>query len=145
MRDIFICIANWLESQVNVSNVENFSIAIFGISVTVFTVLYSFIVSKQDIGYGFQEKILNGSANIEDRTNYNIIIRQINKYKQINRYALGECLGSLLLFVICKVYSLFLRQFSLALLVIDSLYILLIMGSIIVFVLLVIDYKRKTT
>lgn len=54
MRDIFICIANWLESQVNVSNVENFSIAIFGISVTVFTVLYSFIVSKQDIGYGFQ-------------------------------------------------------------------------------------------
>lgn len=145
MRDIIICIANWLESQVNVSNVENFSIAVFGISVTVFTVLYSFLVSKQDIGYGFQEKILNGNANIEDRTNYNIILRQINKYKQINRYALGECLGSLLLFVICKVYCLFFRHVTLGLLVIDILYILLIVGSIIMFVLLVIDYKRKIT
>lgn len=145
MRDIIICIVNWLESQVNVSNVENFSIAIFGISVTVFTVLYSFIVSKQDIGYGFQEKILNGSANVEDRTNYYIIIRQINKYKQINRYALGECLGSLLLFVICKVYSLLLYHVPFALFVIDVLYILLIIGSIIMFVLLVMDYKKKIT
>lgn len=145
MRDIIICIINWLESQVNVSNVENFSIAIFGISVTVFTVLYSFIVSKQDIGYGFQEKILKGGANVEDRANYKIIIRQINKYKQINRYAIGECIGSLLLFVICKVYRSFFCHVSLALLVIDVLYILLIVGSIIMFVLLVLDYKRKIT
>lgn len=138
-------LVSWLVIRVNISNVENFSIGIFGISVTIFTVLYSFITSKQDMGTELQEKIFNSKASIEERTNYRIISRQIKKYRKINRYALAVCIGSLLLFVLCKLYALFFRGVTWITFVIDSLYLLLIFGTIVMFALLVYDYYKKNT
>ena len=42
-------LANWILETVDTDNIESFAIAIFGIGVTVFTVLFSFIGSKYDI------------------------------------------------------------------------------------------------
>lgn len=145
MNDYISQLVSWLVTHVSISNVENFSMGIFGISVTIFTVLYSFITSKQDIGTELQEKILNSKASIEERTNYRIISRQIRKYRKINRYALGVCIGSLLLFVLCKLHVLFFLGVTWITLVIDILYLLLIFGTIVMFTLLVHDYYKKNT
>ena len=42
-------LAYWILETVDTDNIESFAIAIFGIGVTVFTVLFSFIGSKYDI------------------------------------------------------------------------------------------------
>ena len=39
---------SWILSTIQIANIESFAITIFGIGITVFTVLYSFISSKYD-------------------------------------------------------------------------------------------------
>ena len=62
---IFRNLVNWILETVDTDNIESFAIAIFGIGVTVFTVLFSFIGSKYDVIKELRDKISNGVASIE--------------------------------------------------------------------------------
>ena len=104
-------LANWLLETVDTDNIESFAIAIFGIGVTVFTVLFSFIGSKYDIIKELRDKISKGVASIEEQAQYKIAIRYVSRQRNINKYSIAVCIFSFLLFIMCKVKTLFfLRQ-----------------------------------
>ena len=49
----------------DIGNIESFSITIFGIGVTLFTVLYSFISMKYEEIFNLRNKIINSTASVE--------------------------------------------------------------------------------
>lgn len=134
---------NWLLETVDTDNIESFAIAIFGIGVTVFTVLFSFIGSKYDIIKELRDKISKGVASIEEQAQYKIAIRYVSRQRNINKYSIAVCIFSFLLFIMCKVKTLFFlgnRFFQGAL---DVLYILLILLVVSMVVLVLKDYRRQ--
>lgn len=136
-------LANWLLETVDTDNIESFAIAIFGIGVTVFTVLFSFIGSKYDIIKELRDKISKGVASIEEQAQYKIAIRYVSRQRNINKYSIAVCIFSFLLFIMCKVKTLFFlgnRIFQGAL---DVLYILLILLVVSMVVLVLKDYRRQ--
>lgn len=136
-------LANWLLETVDTDKIESFAIAIFGIGVTVFTVLFSFIGSKYDIIKELRDKISKGVASIEEQAQYKIAIRYVSRQRNINKYSIAVCIFSFLLFIMCKVKTLFFlgnRFFQGAL---DVLYILLILLVVSMVVLVLKDYRRQ--
>lgn len=80
-------LANWVLETVDTDNIESFAIAIFGIGVTVFTVLFSFIGSKYDIIKELRDKISNGVASIEEQAQYKIAIRYVSRQRVYHHYS----------------------------------------------------------
>lgn len=120
-------LANWILETVDTGNIESFAIAIFGIGVTVFTVLFSFIGSKYDIIKELRDKISNGVASIEDQAQYKIAIRYVSRQRNINKYSIAVSIFSFLLFIMCKVKTLFFLDNRIFQGALDVLYILLIL------------------
>lgn len=136
-------LANWILETVDTGNIESFAIAIFGIGVTVFTVLFSFIGSKYDIIKELRDKISNGVASIEDQAQYKIAIRYVSRQRNINKYSIAVSIFSFLLFIMCKVKTLFFLDNRIFQGALDVLYILLILLVIIMVVLVLKDYRRQ--
>ena len=132
----------WILKSVETGNVESFALAILGIGITVFTVLYSFIGSKYEMIREVREKMNEGKASIEDEAQYKIAIRYINRQIKINRYAIIVSFSSFMLFLLCKIKNLFYPKNEQLQLSIDLLYIALVLfvGILIVFVLN--EYRR---
>ena len=86
---IFRNLVNWILETVDTDNIESFAIAIFGIGVTVFTVLFSFIGSKYDVIKELRDKISNGVASIEEQAQYKIAIRYVSRQRNINNSSFG--------------------------------------------------------
>lgn len=135
-------LVSWILKSVETRNIESFSLAILGIGITVFTVLYSFIGSKYEMIREVREKINEGKASIEDEAQYKIAIRYINRQIKINRYAIIVSFSSFMLFLLCKIKNLFFPKNVQLQLSIDLLYIALVLfvGILIVFVLN--EYRR---
>lgn len=135
-------LVSWILKSVKTDNVESFALAILGIGITVFTVLYSFIGSKYEMVREVREKMNEGKASIEDEAKYHIAIRYINRQIKINRYAIIVSLSSFMLFLLCKIKKLFFPNNDLFQFSIDLLYIALVLfvGILIVFVLN--EYRR---
>ena len=136
-------LANWILETVDTGNIESFAIAIFGIGVTVFTVLFSFIGSKYDIIKELRDKISNGVASIEDQAQYKIAIRYVSRQRNINKYSIAVCIFSFLLFIMCKVKTLFFLDNRIFQGALDVLYILLILLVVSMVVLVLKDYRRQ--
>ena len=136
-------LAYWILETVDTDNIESFAIAIFGIVVTVFTVLFSFIGSKYDIIKELREKISNGVASIEEQAQYKIAIRYVSRQRNINKYSIAVCIFSFLLFVMCKVKTLFFLDNRIFQGALDVLYILLILLVVSMVVLVLKDYRRQ--
>lgn len=135
-------LVSWILKSVETRNIESFALAILGIGITVFTVLYSFIGSKYEMIREVREKINEGKASIEDEAQYKIAIRYINRQIKINRYAIIVSFSSFMLFLLCKIKNLFFPKNVQLQLSIDLLYIALVLfvGILIVFVLN--EYRR---
>ena len=134
---------NWILETVDTNNIESFAIAIFGIGVTVFTVLFSFIGSKYDVIKELRDRISNGVASIEEQAQYKIAVRYVSRQRTINKYSIAVCIFSFILFIMCKVKALFFlgnRIFQGAL---DILYILLILLVVCMVVLVLKEYRRQ--
>lgn len=136
-------LANWILETVDTGNIESFAIAIFGIGVTVFTVLFSFIGSKYDIIKELRDKISNGVASIEDQAQYKIAIRYVSRQRNINKYSIAVSIFSFLLFIMCKVKTLFFLDNRIFQGALDVLYILLILLVVSMVVLVLKDYRRQ--
>lgn len=136
-------LANWILETVATDNIESFAIAIFGIGVTVFTVLFSFIGSKYDIIKDLRDKISNGVASIEDQAQYKIAIRYVSRQRNINKYSIAVSIFSFLLFIMCKVKTLFFLDNRIFQGALDVLYILLILLVVSMVVLVLKDYRRQ--
>lgn len=133
---------SWIFNSVKTANIESFAIAIFGIGITVFTVLYSFISSKYELIRSLREKISEEKASIEEQAQYKIALRYVNRQIKINKYSIVVSVSSLLLFLLCKIKNLFFPDNSIFQYSIDLLYIalILIVGLLIGWVL--IEYRR---
>ena len=136
-------LANWILETVDTGNIESFAIAIFGIGVTVFTVLFSFIGYKYDIIKELRDKISNGVASIEDQAQYKIAIRYVSRQRNINKYSIAVSIFSFLLFIMCKVKTLFFLDNRIFQGALDVLYILLILLVVSMVVLVLKDYRRQ--
>lgn len=98
---------SWIFNSVKTANIESFAIAIFGIGITVFTVLYSFIGSKYELIRSLREKISEEKASIEEQAQYKIALRYVNRQIKINKYSIVVSVSSLILFLLCKIKNLF--------------------------------------
>ena len=136
-------LANWILETVDTGNIESFAIAIFGIGVTVFTVLFSFIGSKYDIIKELRDKISNGVASIEDQAQYKIAIRYVSRQRNINKYSIAVSIFSFLLFIMCKVKTLFFLDKIIFQGALGVLYILLILLVVSMVVFVLKDYRRQ--
>ena len=132
----------WILKSVETGNVESFALAILGIGITVFTVLYSFIGSKYEMIREVREKMNEGKASIEDEAQYKIAIRYINRQIKINRYAIIVSFSSFVLFLLCKIKNLFFPKNEQLQLSIDLLYIALVLFVGILMVFVLNEYRR---
>ena len=132
----------WILKSVETGNVESFALAILGIRITVFTVLYSFIGSKYEMIRELREKMNEGKASIEDEAQYKIAIRYINRQIKINRYAIIVSFSSFMLFLLCKIKNLFFPKNEQLQLSIDLLYIALVLFVGILMVFVLNEYRR---
>lgn len=133
---------SWIFSSIETENIESFAIAIFGIGITVFTVLYSFIGSKYEVLRELREKMNDGKASIEEQAQYKIAIRYINRQIKINRYSIIVSLSSFLLFILCKIKNLFFPENKFFQFSIDLLYIVLVLIVGIMILLVLNEYRR---
>ena len=140
---IFRNLFNWILETVDTDNIESFAIAIFGIGVTVFTVLFSFIGSKYDVIKELRDKISNGVASIEEQAQYKITIRYVSRQRNINKYSIAVCMFSFLLFIMCKLKTLFFLDNRIFQGTLDVLYILLVLLVVFMVVLVLKDYQRQ--
>lgn len=133
---------SWIFSSIETENIESFALTIFGIGITVFTVLYSFIGSKYEVIRELREKIYEGKASIEEQAQYQIAIRYINRQIKINRYSIIVSLSSFLLFILCKIKNSFFPENNVFQFSIDLLYIVLILIVGIMILLVLNEYRR---
>ena len=134
---------SWILSTIQIANIESFAITIFGIGITVFTVLYSFISSKYDTIGSLRDKIDNGEASIEDQAQYNIAIRYIQRQTRNNVCAIIVCGLSFGLFLLCKVKELFFNTSSLFQCCLAILYIFLILLIVFLTLFVLKEYLRQ--
>lgn len=134
---------NWIINSVCTENIESFAIAIFGIGVTVFTVLFSFICSKYEVIHELRERISNGVANIEEQAQYKIALRYVSRQREINKYAIFVSTFSFFLFLLCKIKKMFLSENQIFQVFLNVLYIMLILAVGFTMVLVLKDYLRQ--
>lgn len=90
-----------------INQISNIQLAILGITITVFTVLYAFIMTKKD-----ELKILSNQIKIGDKSplvlqKANFVARNISKLKSINDKVVYVILFSFVFFSYTSVVSLF--------------------------------------
>lgn len=90
-----------------INQISNIQLAILGITITVFTVLYAFIMTKKD-----ELKILSNQIKIGDKSplvlqKANFVARNISKLKNINDKVVFVILFSFVFFSYTSVVSLF--------------------------------------
>lgn len=80
------------------SDITNLQLVIFGVVVTIFTVLYSFIINKRDELRAYSELISNGKANAADYKKSKFGTLYITKLKKINFHLINLILFSVIVY-----------------------------------------------
>lgn len=88
-----------------ISDISALGLTIFGIGVTIFTVIYSFIINKKEYLNSLAPRILNGDACPELISRYKITQRYIEKQKFINVYMIILSILSLLTYISSMIYK----------------------------------------
>lgn len=98
------------DTQINtlLSDICNFQLVIFGISITIFTVLYSFIISKREDLKNVNSLIVNGNDSPNLRQKKSFYIMYIEKWKRINAHIINLSILSFLIFFV----GFFVKQIS---------------------------------
>lgn len=87
------------------TNMYNINLGLFGISVTVFTVIYSFIISRRNDVIVFQNQQKQGDNSPSLKQKISFSKSNIVKLKKINKSAIGIMLLSLMLFFTFFIFS----------------------------------------
>ena len=81
------------------NDICNFQLVIFGIGITLFTVLYSFILNKRDDLRGYSELIKFGKADPLTLQKNELAKSYINRFKKVNNHLINIVIIALLIYV----------------------------------------------
>ena len=87
-----------------ITDISTFSLSIFGIGMTIFTVIYSFISTKKEYINEMSDVITSGKACPETRAKFNIAFKYIKRQKKNNTIILIITIGYLMLYVLSLLY-----------------------------------------
>ena len=90
------------------SDICNFQLVIFGISITIFTVLYSFILSKREDLKNTNDQIKNGDVSPILRQKISFYNSYIKRWKRINNHVIKLSIISFIIYFVGYV----IKQFS---------------------------------
>ena len=85
-------------------DISSFNLAIFGIGITIFTVIYSFIYNKKEYMNEIADVIISGKACPETKAKYKIAENYVQKQKKANKAIAIISIASLLIYVLCQLY-----------------------------------------
>lgn len=119
-----------------IKDICNFQLSIFGISITLFTVLYSFILNKRDELRSYNEQIKTGTANPIITQKYNFAKSYIKKVKEVNRHLKRLVIISLL----CYLISCFIINFPIIplLIYILKILVLIVAGGTMIYICIIL-------
>ncbi len=87
-----------------INDICSFSLSIFGIGITLFTVIYSFISNKREYMNEISHIITSGKACPETKAKYIIAEKYIQKQKRINAIILSVTIASFVVYTLCLLY-----------------------------------------
>lgn len=87
-----------------INDISNFNLAIFGIGITIFTVIYSFITNKKEYMNEITDIIISGKACPETKAKFKIAERYVQKQKKANKAIAIISIASLFIYVLCQLY-----------------------------------------
>lgn len=119
-----------------IKDICNFQLSIFGISITLFTVLYSFILNKREELRSYNEQIKTGTANPIITQKYNFAKSYIKKVKEVNRHLKRLVIISLL----CYLISCFIINFPIIplLIYILKILVLIVAGGTMIYICIIL-------
>lgn len=91
------------------SDLGNFVLVVFGFSVTLFTVLYSFVIGKRELLIEYSEKMKRGSTDpiiAQRRSNAQKVIA---KFKTFNLYLIVAIFADLIIYLFCILTKYFVK------------------------------------
>ncbi len=86
-------------------DIGNLVLVIFGFSVTLFTVLYSFIIAKREQLVEYSDKIKNGNKNLVIHQRQSNAIKFIEKFRTFNKHLIFIILVDLLIYITCIIFK----------------------------------------
>lgn len=130
-----------------IKDICNFQLSIFGISITLFTVLYSFILNKRDELRSYNEQIKTGTANPIIIQKYNFAKSYIKRIKEVNSHLKWLVIISLS----CYLISWLIINFAIIplLIYILKILVLIVAGGTVVYIGIILfvifqQYKKDT-
>lgn len=97
-----------IEEMTNIINqISNIQLALLGITITVFTVLFAFITTKKDELKNLSNQIKSGDKSPLILQKANFVLRNINKFKRINDKIVYVILFSFIFFSYTWIVSMF--------------------------------------
>lgn len=129
------------------NDITNFFLVVLGITITLFTVIYSFIINKRDELIKINEDINKGKSTpyIQQKRNFNLLY--IKNFIKWNDHLIIVGIFSLLSFIICFITNrlitnehiqLYLFNISIVLFILTLLYL------IVTLVYMYLNFKKKT-
>ncbi len=137
--------------QINdiLNDLWNFHLVLFGVALSIFTLLYSFILSKRDELKGISEQVKAGDKNPLLTQRESFAKKYILRLKSANNHAALTILITFVLFVfswlsqrIISDYNIQFKRISLC--IISALTILIILYSMFIFIKIYKQYKSET-
>lgn len=87
------------------SDIGNLVLVIFGFSVTLFTVLYSFIIAKREQLIEYSDKIKNGNKDLLILQRQSNAIKFIEKFRTFNRHLIITVFVDLFIYIACMIFK----------------------------------------
>lgn len=128
-------------------DIGNFVLVVFGFSVTLFTVLYSFILSKREQLKEFSDKIKNGSQDPLIHQRHSNAKKFIERFKRFNNHLIVTIFVDLIVYTSCMFIKYFIsnievKETSTLLMGIFAIFIIIYVA--VMLTLTVKDYLRIT-
>ncbi|MEZ7499157.1 hypothetical protein QO200_10435 [Flavobacterium sp. Arc3] len=135
-------------SQINILNdFLNLYLVIFGIAITLFTVIYSFIVNKKEELLKILDSINQGNNSpLTDQKRYFTIL-QIKRYKAINKHLIAITILSISLYITSFITNRILSSYKIKLILfygISIITIILFIYILIIIAKVIFNYKKNT-
>ena len=91
------------------SDIGNLVLVLFGFSATLFTVIYSFILSKREQLKEYSDKIKDGNKDILVLQRHSNAIKFINNFRSFNKHLIFTVIADLIIYICCMISKYFIE------------------------------------
>ena len=137
--------------QINdiLNDLWNFHLVLFGVALSIFTLLYSFILSKRDELKSISEQVKTGDKSPMLAQRESFAKKYIIRLKSVNNHAILTILVTFVMFLFAWISQRIIPDCSIqfkqiSLYIISALTILIILYAIFIFIKIYIHYKSET-